>query len=83
LGRNKRKDYMETLNQARYWLGQSLSNRREAPHARVSPQRPGFVNPDVSGNRDAVPTEVRGWGRARELTREYKISRSLLYQIKD
>jgi hypothetical protein len=29
------------------------------------------------------PAEVRGWGRASELTREYGISRSLLYQFKD
>jgi hypothetical protein len=29
------------------------------------------------------PAEVRGWGRASELAREYEISRSLLYQIKD
>ena len=30
-----------------------------------------------------VPAEVRGWGRASELAREYDISRSLLYQFKD
>lgn len=30
-----------------------------------------------------VPVEVRGWGRASELAREYGISRSLLYQFKD
>jgi hypothetical protein len=30
-----------------------------------------------------VPAEVRGWGRASELVREYEISRSLLYQFKD
>jgi transposase-like protein len=30
-----------------------------------------------------VPTEVRGWGRASELAREYDISRSLLYRFKD
>lgn len=29
------------------------------------------------------PAEVRGWGRASELAREYEISRSLLYQFKD
>ncbi len=29
------------------------------------------------------PAEVRGWGRASELAREYGISRSMLYQIKD
>ena len=29
------------------------------------------------------PAEVRGWGRASELAREYNISRSLLYQFKD
>jgi hypothetical protein len=29
------------------------------------------------------PAEVRGWGRASELAREYDISRSLLYQFKD
>jgi len=30
-----------------------------------------------------VPAEVRGWGKARELAREYDISRSLLYRFKD
>jgi hypothetical protein len=29
------------------------------------------------------PAEVRGWGKASELAREYGISRSLLYQFKD
>ena len=29
------------------------------------------------------PAEVRGWGRASELAREYGISRSMLYEIKD
>ena len=29
------------------------------------------------------PARVRGWGRASELAKEYGISRSLLYKIKD